>query len=131
MTMTDEIRNEMVRLQMERAERFLDQADRMLEEQCFDIAANRYYYACYHAIQGLFIHDGLNSHTHKGMHQVLGMNYVKTGRFDIRFSSFLRTMEQLREKADYNCVYEVSQEEIQEMKGPSHEIIEAVKNMLQ
>jgi len=31
----------MVRLQLERADRFLNQADKMLEEQCYDMAANR------------------------------------------------------------------------------------------
>lgn len=128
--MTEESRIEMVRLQLERADRFLNQADRMLEEQCYDMAANRYYYACFHAIQGLFIHDGLTSHTHKGLHQVLGLNYVKEGKFDVRLSGFLRTMEQLREKADYNCAYDVTEDEILEMKEPSHEIIETVKQMI-
>ena len=128
--MTEESRTEMVRLQLERADRFLNQADRMLEEQCYDMAANRYYYACFHAIQGLFIHDGLTSYTHKGLHQVLGLHYVKEGKFDAKLSGFLRTMEQLREKADYNCAYDVTEDEILEMKEPSHEIIETVKQMI-
>lgn len=128
--MEEEVRKEMVRLQLERADRFLQQADRMLADQCYDLAANRFYYACYHAVQGLFINDGLSSHTHKGLHQVLGMNYVLTGRFDPRLSGFLRTMEQLREKADYNCVYDVTEEEVQEMQGPSHEIIVRIKEMI-
>lgn len=127
----DEInRQELVRLQLERAERFIEQADRMLEEQCYDLAANRFYYACFHAIQGLFINDGFSSHTHKGLHQILGLNYVRTGLFDIRLSSFLRTMEQLREKADYNCVYDITEEEAKEMQLPSHEIIESVKLLI-
>lgn len=128
--MTDESRNEMVRLQMERAERFLAQADLMLESKLFDLAANRYYYACFHAIQGLFIHDRLSSHTHRELHQTLGMNYVKEGKFDPQLSGFLRTMEQLREKADYNCAYDVTEDEVAEMRQPSHDIIETVKQMI-
>jgi len=61
---------------------------------------------------------------------VLGLHYVKEGKFDVRLSGFLRTMEQLREKADYNCAYDVTEEEIREMKDPSHEIIETVKQMI-
>lgn len=128
--MNEAQRSEMVRLQLERADKFLWQADKMLNEQCFDLAANRYYYACYHAIQGLFVHDGLYSHTHKGLHQVLGMHYVKEGKFDSRLSGFLRTMEQLREKADYNCAYDITAEEVQEMRSPSYAIIGAVKKMV-
>ncbi len=128
--MTEENRKDLVRLQLDRADKFLGQADQMLEMDCLDLAANRYYYACFHAVQGLFIHDGLNSHSHRGMHQVLGMNYVVTGKFDSRLSGFLRTMEQLREKADYNCAYDVMKEEVEEMKEPSHEIIQLVKQLI-
>ena len=128
--MTDEDRQVLVNLQIGRAEKFIQQADRMLEEACFDMAANRYYYACFHAIQALFINDGLTSHTHKGLHQVLGINYVKEGKFDAKLSAFLRTMEQLREKADYNCSYDITEEEIREMKEPSYAIISAVKQMI-
>lgn len=57
----------------------------------------------------------------RGLHQVLGMHYVRNGLFDPRLSGFLRTMEQLREKADYNCVYDVTEDEVKEMQSPSHE----------
>lgn len=60
----------------------------------------------------------------------MGLHYVKEGKFDAKLSGFLRTMEQLREKADYNCAYDVTEEEISEMKDPSHEIIETVKQMI-
>ena len=128
--MTDESRKEMVKLQMERSERFISQADMLFDSNMYDLAANRYYYACFHAIQGLFIHDKLNCHTHKGLHQTLGMNYVKNGKFDAQLGGFLRTMEQLREKADYNCSYDVTKDEVAEMREPSHRIIETVKQML-
>lgn len=94
--MTEESRKEIVKLQFEKANRFLKQADRMLEESDFDMAANRYYYACYHAIQGLFIYDGLSCHTHRGLHQMLGQNYVISGKFDSTLAGIFRTMEQLR-----------------------------------
>lgn len=120
----------MVRLQLERADKFLNQADEMLESGHVDLAANRYYYACYHAVQGLFINDGIGSHTHKGLHLTLGKNYVLTGRFDARLSSIFRTMEQLREKADYNCSYDMTEDEVEEMKEPSHEIVGLVKRLV-
>ena len=128
--MTDDERNTIVKLQIERAEKFLCQADEMLETKHFDLAANRYYYSCFHAIQALFINDGISSHTHKGLHQTLGKNYVLTGKFDARLASILRTMEQLREKADYNCSYDISEIEVDEMKSPSHEIVENVKGIV-
>lgn len=129
--MTEEDRKELVRLQLDRADRFLSQANEMLETKHFDLAANRYYYACFHAIQGLFINDGITRHTHKGLHVTLGKQYVLTGKFDANLSSIFRTMEQLREKADYNCAYDISEDEVNEMREPSRKIIEEVKKLVQ
>lgn len=128
--MTEEDRKELVRLQLDRADRFLSQANEMLETKHFDLAANRYYYACFHAIQGLFINDGITRHTHKGLHVTLGKQYVLTGKFDANLSSIFRTMEQLREKADYNCAYDISEDEVNEMREPSRKIIEEVKKLV-
>lgn len=129
--MTEEDRKELVRLQLDRADRFLSQANEMLETKHFDLAANRYYYACFHAIQGLFINDGITRHTHKGLHVTLGKQYVLTGKLDANLSSIFRTMEQLREKADYNCAYDISEDEVNEMQEPSRKIIEEVKKLVQ
>lgn len=129
--MTEEDRRELVRLQMERADKFMLQANEMLDTKHYDLAANRYYYACFHAIQGLFIHDGITRHTHKGLHITLGKHYVLTGRFDPTLSSIFRTMEQLREKADYNCAYDISEDDVKDMKVPSQKIIDEVKRLIQ
>lgn len=128
--MTEENRIDIVSLEFEKARRFLTFADRMLAEGEYEIAANRYYYACYHAVQGLFINDGLHSHTHRGLHQKLGMYYLKTGKISADLCGMFRTMEQLREKADYNCSYSVSMQEVEEMKDPSHKLIDVTEALV-
>lgn len=45
----------LVGLQVEKAKRFLAQADEMVELKHWDLVANRYYYASFHAVQALFI----------------------------------------------------------------------------
>lgn len=59
MKLNDEERNLLVVLEMEKANRFLDQAEEMTRLKYWDIASNRYYYACFHAIQALLIKNGL------------------------------------------------------------------------
>ena len=46
MKLTDEERNSLVILQLEKAKVFLKQADEMFDLKYWDIASNRYYYAC-------------------------------------------------------------------------------------
>ena len=57
MKLTDEERNSLVILQPEKAKVFLKQADEMFDMKYWDIASNRYYYACFHAVQALLIQN--------------------------------------------------------------------------
>jgi uncharacterized protein (UPF0332 family) len=117
----------LISLQVEKAKRFLTQADEMVELKHWDLAANRYYYACFHAVQALFIAKGVNAHTHAGINTQFSLHFVKTGIVDISYGSFLARMFQLRQKADYNCAYEISENDILEIIGLSHDFI---KNIL-
>ena len=63
MKLTDEERNSLVILQLEKAKVFLKQADEMFDLKYWDIASNRYYYACFHAVQALLIQNGLSCKT--------------------------------------------------------------------
>ena len=79
MSLNDDERKTMVTLQMEKASRFLEQAEMVRGLQQWDLAANRYYYACFHAVQALFVHNGLSSRRHSGMLTQFGLHFVKTG----------------------------------------------------
>lgn len=118
----------LISLQTEKAKRFLSQADEMVELQHWDLAANRYYYACFHAVQALFIARGINAHTHAGINTQFSLHFVKTGIVDISYGSFLARMFQLRQKADYNCAYEVSESDVQEINGLAHDFIKIILN---
>ncbi len=116
----------LIRLQREKAKRFLSQADEMIELKHWDLAANRYYYACFHAVQALFIAKGVNAHTHTGINTQFSLHFVKTGIVDSSYGSFLARMFQLRQKADYNCAYEISESDVLEINGLAHKFIGAV-----
>lgn len=77
MSLNDEDRKTMVSLELEKAERFLQQAEMVRELQQWDLAANRYYYACFHAVQALFIHNGLASRRHSGMLSQFGLHFTR------------------------------------------------------
>lgn len=123
-------RKVMVGLQMEKAYRFLKQADMMCDLEQWDMAANRYYYACFHAVQALFIHNGLTSKRHAGMLTQFGLHFIKTNIIEDRLGSFLTRMEQLREKGDYNCLFDITKDELQTFIAPAHELIDKIKQLV-
>lgn len=127
--MDEENRKILVSQQKQKASRFLFQADEMLGMEYWDLAANRFYYACFHAVQGLFISKGISAHTHAGMIQQFSLHFVKTRMVDMHYGSFLARMMQLRQKADYNCAYDISEEEVKETATLAHEFIEVIGNL--
>ena len=130
MKLKEEERNTLVRLQMEKAHLFLQQADEMYKQHYWDIASNRYYYACYHAVQALLIKNSLSSHTHDGLITSFGLHFVKTGKVDRKLGAFLTRIEQLRKKGDYNCFYSISEEEIATMIEPAKELILRIEELI-
>jgi uncharacterized protein (UPF0332 family) len=130
MSLRNEDRKTMVSLELEKANHLLKQADMMCELQQWDIAANRFYYACFHAVQALFIQNHLASRRHSGMLAQFGLHFIKTGIVDDRFGAFLHRMEQLREKGDYNCQFSVGKDELLSFVTPAHELMDLIKELI-
>ena len=130
MSLSVEDRKTVVKLQMDKAHLFLTQAEQMCVQQFWDIAANRYYYACFHAIQALFIQNSISCYTHDGLITLFGLHFVKTGKVESHIGAFLSRIEQLRKKGDYNCLYSVSEDEILSMVNPAKELIQKVEDLL-
>ena len=115
---------------LEKAKRFIAEAEQMLSMGLWDLAANRFYYSCFHAAQALLIHYGLSAHTHAGTLGVFGMNFVKTGKIDKELGAFFSRMEQLRMKADYNCEYDVSNSDVENMLQPAHDFLNSIIKLI-
>ena len=131
MSLSDEDRKTLVSLELDKAERFLQQAEMVRNLQQWDLAANRFYYACFHAVQALFIHYGLASKRHAGMLSQFGLHFIKTGLIEDRLGGFLTRIEQLREKGDYNCIFSVSEDDLGTIVEPAHEIVKVIKDIIQ
>lgn len=125
--MDDANRRLLVNQQIAKAEKFLSQADDMCNQCLWDLASNRYYYSCFHIVQGLFISDGISAHTHAGIITQFSLHYVKSGKIDPMYGSFLSRLLQLRQKADYNCAYDITKNDVEDIVELSHKFINAVK----
>ena len=128
--MTLEKRKLLVDMQVERTRRFVKQADEMMEMGYSDMAVNRFYYACFHIVQALFIQREIVAHTHSGMLTQFSLHFVKTEMVSLEDGSFLARLFQLRQKADYNCAYDITKEEALSLKEPTHAFVEKIEKLI-
>lgn len=120
----------LISLQISKSHRFLADADDMVQQKRWEIAANRYYYACYHMVQAAFIMRDITTKTHDGCLTELGKNFIMTGDLDKKFGRFFARMIQLRIKADYNSIAEVTEPEVLEMAPLSREFVAQIEILI-
>jgi uncharacterized protein (UPF0332 family) len=54
----------------------------LIENQFWNSAINRMYYACFYAVGALLVLNGVETSSHSGMRQKFGQLFVKTGEIN-------------------------------------------------
>ncbi|MBR4242702.1 MAG: HEPN domain-containing protein [Bacteroidaceae bacterium] len=127
MSLNEENREIVIQLELERVDKMLSQVEGLVEKKYWDILANRLYYALFHAVSALLVSDKREVGSHKGAAIRFHQFYVKTGIFSMEDGSFYSQMETLREKADYNCFFDVTEAEILSRIEPAKELVVKIK----
>lgn len=130
MSLTNEDRKVLMQLHLEKAHACLSDAEQLMEMDSVSAAANRFYYAVFHAIHALFVKNGIQSKSHHGTNAQFHQCFIKTGAIDPKFGHFIAVMENMREKADYDVIYDVSREDIEALKPLAHELVQVIEKLL-
>lgn len=110
--MSNEERGIIVSKELERAHETFEEIEVMRQAGKWNGAANRIYYAVFHAVNALLICDGFQTVRHQGSHALFSQHYIKTGKLPIEFGRFYNNLQTLREKSDYNCFYDVDEQDV-------------------
>jgi uncharacterized protein (UPF0332 family) len=78
-------------------------------------------------VSALLISEGHEVGTHKGAAIRFQQYFVKTKLFTVEDGRFYSQMQTIRESSDYNCAYDVSEEDIVERIEPTRQLIEKIK----
>lgn len=130
MSLNDEERALIVRKELERAHETYEEIEVMRQAAKWNGAANRIYYSVFHAVNALFINDGLQAVRHKSSHALFSHYYVKTGKLPIDFGRFYNNLQTLREKSDYNCFYDVEEQDVVDGMEKANKFINAIEELI-
>lgn len=127
MSLSQEERAIVVGLELEKADKFLSQADAVATLGIWDVVANRIYYAVFHAVSALLINDHVEVRSHKGAGLMFGQKYVLPGIFTADDGRLYAKLQDLREKSDYNLVYQSDEAEMAPLLEKTKELISRIK----
>lgn len=130
MSLSDEERRIMVELEIERAEKITEQFNTLREQQYWDTLVNRMYYAVFHAVSALMIHNAISIHTHRGALNAFNKEFVRTGVFTEEEGHLFSKLEGMRERGDYNCFIDATEDEIVPLIEPLKALIGKIKSKI-
>ena len=130
MSLTNDERSTLVALELKKAQETYEEIGILTTANKWSGAANRLYYAVFHAINALLIHDGHSVSTHQGSHALFGLHYIKSNKMPAEFGRLYSQLQTMREESDYNCIYDVTPEELKEKVEPAKRLIETIETML-
>jgi uncharacterized protein (UPF0332 family) len=95
---------------IEKAEKKLEVAEKLIKSEDFEDAVSRAYYAVFHMAQALLLTEGQRAETHKGVVTLFGLIFVKTGKFSRDLGRYLANLKDDRESGDYEILSYIDKE---------------------
>lgn len=108
----------------------LREAQLLLGGEEYKGAANRAYYAAFHALRAVLILDGFDSKKHSGIIAKFRENYLKTQLFSKEISDYIASLFRVRTASDYDDFYIVSKEESIAQFEKAKSIVEQIEAYL-
>lgn len=122
--------NDLVKYRMSRAKETLKEVTLHIENELWNTAVNRLYYACYYAVNALLISKNIKTTTHSGVRQMFGFHFVKKGIVDKELGRFYSDIFDKRQSGDYDDFYEFKKEDIMDLIQPAKKLISTINKLL-
>lgn len=113
-----------------KAKQYLDDAKKTLAMEMYDTAANRSYYAIFHAARAALALDGLDFKKHSGVISNFQMKYIKSGIFDKQLSNIIKSAFSLRTESDYEDFYVISKADVENQVSEAEVFFRAISEYI-
>lgn len=130
MSLNDEERTVLVEFEIEKAHKLINQFPILKDAKLWDTLANRIYYSVFHAVTALLIKNGLHAGSHQGVSVLFNKHFVKENLIDEKYGRLLARLENIREKSDYTCLFETTEDEVLPMIPQAKEMVSIIENLI-
>ena len=128
--MHDQRAIDLSKYRLEKSKNDLDSAKKTFELGMNDTAANRSYYAIFHAARAVLALDGKDYKKHSGVISSFRKDYIKTEIFNKRMSDIIKNAFDLRTESDYEDFYILSKEDVKEQVKDAEYFVESIEKYL-
>ena len=120
----------MVQYRIDIAKEKLKSAKILLDAGQYKDSIGRSYYALFSAVRAVLAKDQVDFSKHAGVIAYFQKNYIKTERFERKYSKYLTSAFQIRNSCDYDDFYIVSKANAEEQYRKVDEMIRVIIDYL-
>ncbi len=115
---------------IERSRDCLREAKLLLDNGEYRGAANRAYYAAFHALRAVLALDDFDSKKHSGIISKFRETYIKTGRFTPEMSDTISSLFRIRSASDYDDFYIASKADVEAQYQRAEKLVAEIERYL-
>lgn len=120
----------LVNYRLDNAKEKLESAKLLLDGGKYRDSIGRSYYAIFTAVRAVLANDKVDFSKHSGVIAYFQKEYIKTGKFDVKYSRYLQTAFQIRNSCDYDDFFIASKQDAEEQYGRAMEFYKEVRKYL-
>ena len=120
----------LVNYRLDNAKEKLESAKLLLDGGKYRDSIGRSYYAIFTAVRAVLANDKVDFSKHSGVIAYFQKEYIKTGKFDVKYSRYLQTAFQIRNSCDYDYFFITSKQDAEEQYSRAMEFYEEIHKYL-
>lgn len=123
-------RKELMEYRLEMAQERLHSSKILLDDGSYKDSIGRSYYAMFTAVRALLAMEGQDFSKHAGVIAYFQKEFIKTGKFDKKYSKYISQAFQIRYNTDYADFFIVSAQDAKEQYEKAEEFLEVITQYL-
>jgi uncharacterized protein (UPF0332 family) len=128
--MNDYLHEDYVKYRINRARETILEVEILIQNEFWNTAINRMYYACYYAIGALLVKHGIETSSHSGCRQKFGQLFVQNGKISKDLAKHYTELFEKRMKGDYNDFFDFDKESVIRLFEPSRNFIKQIEELI-
>lgn len=120
----------LVSYRLRNANEKLESAKLLLDAGKYRDSIGRSYYAIFTAVRAVLANDKIDFSKHSGVIAYFQKEYIKTEKFDVKYSKYLQSAFQIRNSCDYDDFFIASKLDAEEQYSRAVEFYNVVQNYL-
>ena len=123
--------NDLVKHRLDMAADKLKSAKILLDERQYKDSIGRSYYAIFSSLRAVLAIEEKDFSKHSAVIAYFQKEYIKTGKFHIKYSKYVQQAFQIRNSCDYDDFFVVSKQEADEQYQKARGFYQVIKNYLE